>query len=89
MTQINADGVRRIKNVANCPHCSQPHHYVEISFPIENDQGYWEVECSHCKAPFVIELAEYSFFDSDSARKVPGRLGVASCAPELAAPQQP
>jgi hypothetical protein len=73
MTPINADGVRRVKHVANCPHCSQPHHYVEISFPIENDRGYWEVECSQCKAPFVIELANPLESGGDIRRQIKTR----------------
>lgn len=53
---VDTNGVERIKCVANCPHCEEPHHYVEIGFPIENDRGYWEVECLQCKRLFVIEI---------------------------------
>ncbi|NWA68524.1 hypothetical protein [Pseudomonas reactans] len=50
------DGTDRTEHVANCPHCGQPHHYVEIKFQGENDHGYWEVDCPRCNQPFVIEL---------------------------------
>lgn len=73
MTPINADGVGRVKHVANCPHCSQPHHYVEITFPVENDRGYWEVECSECMEPFVIELANPLESGGDIRRHVKAR----------------
>lgn len=73
MTSINADGVGRVKHVANCPHCDQPHHYVEIRFPVENDRGYWEVECSQCKEPFVIELTNPVESGGDIRRQVKTR----------------
>lgn len=56
MTTHTENGITRTAHVANCPHCAQPHHYVEMRFPVENDQGYWTVECSKCKGEFVVEL---------------------------------
>lgn len=56
MTSSRDDGIFRTEHSANCPNCGQPHHYVEINFPIENDRGYWEVDCSQCKKLFIIEL---------------------------------
>lgn len=53
---IQDDGVTRLNHAAKCPHCKQPHHYVEINFPSENDRGYWKVDCSKCKKMFVIEV---------------------------------
>jgi transposase-like protein len=45
-----------IKKVAKCPHCKAPHDYVEVRFPIENDSGYWKVDCQACEKPFIVEL---------------------------------
>lgn len=54
MTSISTN---QVTHVANCPFCGQSHHYVEIRFPVENDLGYWEVECSQCNKRFIIELS--------------------------------
>lgn len=70
MTSISANGVERVAHVANCPHCDQPHHYVEISFPIANDRGYWEVECSQCNERFVIELSNPQESGGDLRRQI-------------------
>lgn len=56
MTTNTESGTRRTAHAANCPHCAQPHHYVETRLPIDNDQGYWTVECLKCKREFVVEL---------------------------------
>jgi hypothetical protein len=56
MMTDTSDGIKRIAHVANCPQCEQPHHYVEIHFSVNNDDGYWRVECSKCKTEFVVEL---------------------------------
>jgi transposase-like protein len=47
---------RSIKKVAKCPHCKAPHDYVEVRFPVENDAGYWKIDCQACDKPFIVEL---------------------------------
>lgn len=73
MSSISADGVQRSAHVANCPHCAQSHHYVEIRFPIANDRGYWEVECSQCNKRFVVELSNPRESGGDIRRQVKAR----------------
>ncbi|MBU9663871.1 hypothetical protein KTF22_18515 [Burkholderia multivorans] len=70
MTSISADRVERVAHVANCPHCAQPHHYVEVGFPVANDRGHWEVECSQCKGIFIIELSNPRESGGDIRRKI-------------------
>lgn len=69
MFAVSEDNTR-VKHVANCPHCGRPHHYIEIRFPVENDSGYWEVECSQCKVLFIIELANPLESGGDIRRQI-------------------
>lgn len=50
------DATTRIEHAANCPYCTQPHHYVETIFQVENDIGYWDVECTRCQKLFAINI---------------------------------
>lgn len=45
---------RKFNQVAQCPLCAEPHHYVNVKHPISNDPGYWVVKCSGCAEPFCI-----------------------------------
>lgn|GEM_PF-703509 len=56
MTTTTEIGPRRSTRVANCPHCTESHHYVETRFTGDNDKGYWLLECLKCRSQFVIEL---------------------------------
>lgn len=44
------------RHVANCPACSEPHHYAEIKFPMVNDRGSWLIACGRCQQQFVVDL---------------------------------
>lgn len=73
MTSINPEGVERLAHVANCPGCGQPHHYFEVTFPVANDRGYWEVDCSRCNEQFVIELSNPRESDGKLRRQIRAR----------------
>ncbi|MBK9494708.1 MAG: hypothetical protein IPO08_09205, partial [Xanthomonadales bacterium] len=73
MTSMNPDGVETVAHVANCPGCDQPHHYFEVTFPLENDRGYWEVNCSKCNELFVIELSNPRESDGNLSRQIRAR----------------
>lgn len=49
-------GQRNRSFAAKCPDCGEPHHYVEIKFPMVNDRGGWVIECSKCKMHFTVAL---------------------------------
>lgn len=55
---------RHRQHVANCPACSEPHHYTEFKFPMVNDSGSWLIECSRCSQQFVVNLCNPA--DSDA-----------------------
>lgn len=39
-----------------CPHCDDPHHYIELKFPAVNDSGTWLIKCNKCGEPFAVDL---------------------------------
>jgi hypothetical protein len=48
--------VQSFNKVAKCPYCKSPHDYVEVKFPVVNDEGYWKINCKKCNTPFIIQL---------------------------------
>lgn len=65
----DASGDRRRNEVAKCPACGCPHHYINLKHPFVNDPGYWEVRCSHCAHTFCIPNL-YDVHDSYAAAGV-------------------
>lgn len=39
-----------------CPHCDSLHSYQEVRFPVENDSGFWVVECDACQQDFYFPV---------------------------------
>lgn len=39
-----------------CPHCKSIHSYVEIIFPLINENGVWEIECQNCSKNFHVQV---------------------------------
>ena len=48
---------KKFNKIAKCPKCGCPHPYVEVTFPIANDRGFWQLACRKCGTDFAIQLS--------------------------------